>query len=106
LHGSPIVWFIGQVVRYIMRPSDEMTKYINERKSEFNFKHPIVGIHVRRTDKVGTEAAFHPLSEYMQYVEDYYNRLDLFNQRNQKVCTRDIWVYLIFVNECFSMLEP
>lgn len=28
-------------------------------------------IHVRRTDK-GTEAAFHNISEYMKYVEDYY----------------------------------
>jgi glycoprotein 6-alpha-L-fucosyltransferase len=29
-------------------------------------------IHVRRTDKVGSEAAFHDISEYMKYVEDYY----------------------------------
>ncbi len=28
-------------------------------------------IHVRRTDK-GSEAAFHDVSEYMRYVEDYY----------------------------------
>jgi glycoprotein 6-alpha-L-fucosyltransferase len=29
-------------------------------------------IHVRRTDKIGNEAAFHNLSEYMRYVGDYY----------------------------------
>jgi glycoprotein 6-alpha-L-fucosyltransferase len=29
-------------------------------------------IHVRRTDKVGSEAAFHDISEYMKYVEDYF----------------------------------
>jgi hypothetical protein len=29
-------------------------------------------IHVRRTDKVGNEASFHDISEYMKYVEDYY----------------------------------
>ncbi len=29
-------------------------------------------IHVRRTDKVGSEAAFHDISEYMRYVEDYF----------------------------------
>ncbi len=29
-------------------------------------------IHVRRTDKVGSEAAFHDISEYMRHVEDYY----------------------------------
>jgi len=30
-------------------------------------------IHVRRTDKVGAEAAFHSIDEYMSHVEDYYN---------------------------------
>ena len=32
----------------------------------------IISIHVRRTDKVGTEAAFHDIAEYMKHVEDYY----------------------------------
>ena len=27
---------------------------------------------MRRTDKVGSEAAFHDVSEYMRYVEDYF----------------------------------
>jgi glycoprotein 6-alpha-L-fucosyltransferase len=69
-----------------MRPSPEMIDYINEQKKRFKFRTPIVGVHVRRTDKIGTEAAFHPLSEYMQFVEDYYDRLDLINQRNKNVC--------------------
>lgn len=29
-------------------------------------------IHVRRTDKVGSEAAYHDISEYMKHVEEYY----------------------------------
>ena len=33
-------------------------------------------VHVRRTDKVGTEAAFHDLDEYMIYVEEYYDQLE------------------------------
>lgn len=32
-------------------------------------------MHVRRTDKVGTEAAFHPIEEYMVHVEDHYQSL-------------------------------
>lgn len=31
-------------------------------------------MHVRRTDKVGTEAAFHSLQEYMKHVERYYQQ--------------------------------
>lgn len=34
-------------------------------------------MHVRRTDKVGTEAAFHSLEEYMSHVDEYFNHLEL-----------------------------
>lgn len=34
-------------------------------------------IHVRRTDKVGTEAAFHSIDEYMTHVDNYYTMLKL-----------------------------
>ncbi|XP_057209705.1 alpha-(1,6)-fucosyltransferase isoform X2 [Triplophysa rosa] len=33
---------------------------------------PSVWVHVRRTDKVGTEAAFHPIEEYMVHVEEHF----------------------------------
>lgn len=85
LHGSPIAWFLGQITRFIMRPSEEMKAFLNEAKYRFQFRRPIVGIHVRRTDKVGSEAAFHPLSEYMQFVEDFYNQLEIRQQREGKV---------------------
>lgn len=32
-------------------------------------------VHVRRTDKVGTEAAFHPIEEYMVHVEEQFQLL-------------------------------
>ena len=38
----------------------------------------VVGsVHVRRTDKVGTEAAFHSLDEYMLYVAEYFDKLEM-----------------------------
>ncbi|CAG4961602.1 unnamed protein product [Colias eurytheme] len=42
-----------------------------------HFKRPIVGVHIRRTDKVGTEAAFHSIDEYMVHVKDYYDQLEI-----------------------------
>ena len=33
-------------------------------------------VHVRRTDKVGTEAAFHSIDEYMKHVDAYYEYLE------------------------------
>ena len=37
----------------------------------------VCSVHVRRTDKVGTEAAFHHLHEYMRHAHDYYQQLQL-----------------------------
>lgn len=34
-------------------------------------------MHIRRTDKVGTEAAFHNLDEYMKHVDEYYDQLEM-----------------------------
>ena len=77
----PSAWFLGQLVSYLMRLSPDMEQFIDDAKYRYNFKSPIVGIHVRRTDKVGTEASFHPLSEYMKHVDQFYDRLHLDAQR-------------------------
>lgn len=45
-------------------------------------------VHVRRTDKVGTEAAFHSVEEYMTEVDEYYNKLEL----KQDVTKRRIYL--------------
>lgn len=74
LHGNPISWFLGQITRYVMRLSEDMEQFITDAKYRVNFRTPIVGIHVRRTDKVGSEASFHPLSEYMVHVNDFYDK--------------------------------
>lgn len=34
-------------------------------------------VHVRRTDKVGTEASYHELSEYMEHVKNFFDIYDL-----------------------------
>lgn len=34
-------------------------------------------MHVRRTDKIGTEADFHGIEEYMEFVSDYFDKLEL-----------------------------
>lgn len=75
LHGDPIVWWIAQFLKYFLRPQPDLQKILDEAEKAQDFGHPIVGIHVRRTDKVGTEAAFHGVDEYMKYVAEYYDLL-------------------------------
>lgn len=53
---------------FIMLPTRALTIYLNQ---VFIF----CRVHVRRTDKVGTEAAFHPIEEYMLHVEDQFQSL-------------------------------
>lgn len=77
IHGDPIVWWVGQILKYLLRPQEKTSTMIQETMSKMGFKKPLVGVHVRRTDKVGTEAAFHNINEYMTHVDEYYNNLEL-----------------------------
>ncbi|XP_077866005.1 alpha-(1,6)-fucosyltransferase-like [Saccoglossus kowalevskii] len=75
LHGQPAVWWIAQFIKYVTRPQPVLQSFLDETRNKVKFENPIVGVHVRRTDKVGTEAAFHNIDEYMVHVEEYYKRL-------------------------------
>lgn len=81
LHSNPFIWFLGQVIKYILRPSDNFKEKLELKKTELKFIHPIVGLHIRRTDKIDFEAKFHSVDEYMAHVQDYYEQLSLFNER-------------------------
>ncbi|CAG2116257.1 unnamed protein product [Medioppia subpectinata] len=39
----------------------------------------VVGLHVRRTDKIGVESSFHNVSEYMVHIKDFYDGIGLLN---------------------------
>nr|CDS34799.1 alpha (1,6) fucosyltransferase [Hymenolepis microstoma] len=80
LHGAPSVWVSGHLSAYLMRlqngeiatSMDKLLKSIRDPTDPA----PVVGVHVRRTDKINTEAKYHKFEEYMYYVDQYYNRLD------------------------------
>lgn len=77
LHGEPIAWWVGQILKYLLRPQEKTSTMIQDAMTRMGFKRPIVGVHIRRTDKVGTEAALHSVKEYMAAVDEYYNELEL-----------------------------
>ena len=43
---------------------------------------------MRRTDKIGTEAAFHSIDEYMPHVQEYFKLLE----RRQTVDKRRVYL--------------
>ncbi|CAL1536440.1 unnamed protein product [Lymnaea stagnalis] len=75
-HGNPPAWWVGQMAAYILRFTPTFEAHLRERKEMMGFTGPIVGVHVRRTDKLYVEAAFHDLREYMNHVRDYYDQLE------------------------------
>ncbi|XP_064470144.1 alpha-(1,6)-fucosyltransferase-like [Ornithodoros turicata] len=71
LHTDPYAWWFGQFMAYIMRPSVSLFDNLSETKRNITFGSPIVGLHVRRTDK-GSEASYHEVEEYMEHAEEYF----------------------------------
>ena len=74
LHGDPRMWWVGHVMSYVSRLNPVMEKFVQERVDLLGFRHPVVGIQVRRGDKVIHEGKFHSLDKYMDHVKDFYNR--------------------------------
>ncbi|CAH8505084.1 unnamed protein product [Heterobilharzia americana] len=105
LHGTPFIWFTGQLAAYLMRPKfdlNEEMKMFSKNRSES----PIVGIHIRRTDKINTEAAFHSLEEYMNEVERYFQFIDA---RRQMMSRTEEWkddIKSPFHQRIYHQLEP
>ncbi|VDP48486.1 unnamed protein product [Schistosoma curassoni] len=53
LHEAPFVWFAGQLAAYILRPKPQLAQLINVTLKSFETSgDPVVGVHIRRTDKV------------------------------------------------------
>lgn len=77
LHSDPSAWWVGQFARYLWRPQQWLLDDMAETKRKLDIEKPIVGIQVRRTDKINTEAAFHNVEEYMEHVEAWYDKLAL-----------------------------
>ncbi|CAH8530049.1 unnamed protein product [Schistosoma curassoni] len=74
LHEAPFVWFGGQLAAYIMRLKPQLAQLINVTLRSFEtIGDPVVGVHIRRTDKLVLEAKFHDLSEYMEHVDNFFD---------------------------------
>ena len=78
IHNAPDVWWVSQIVKYIMRPHPELAERLKKLEARYGIgpgrEYPFVGVHIRRSDKVtDLEAQFYPTEEYMQYVRQKYN---------------------------------
>jgi len=86
LHGDPRVWVIGHLEQYMLRFNNKTLHAIRDLNKNLvaEWKHPIAGVHVRRTDH-RVEAPFRELSEYMEHVSKWFASIGQ---------TRNKYVYL------------
>ncbi|XP_025108895.1 alpha-(1,6)-fucosyltransferase-like isoform X3 [Pomacea canaliculata] len=87
-HGDPPAWWVGQLVSFLLRPQPHLQQTIQTQGVKMGFQRPIVGIQVRRTDKVNDEAVYHSLEEYMKHVEEYYD----LRQQHEDIKERRLFV--------------
>jgi Alpha-(1,6)-fucosyltransferase N- and catalytic domains len=43
LHGHPFVWWMGQLIAYVMRPQDSLAALLEETAQVLGFQNPVVG---------------------------------------------------------------
>jgi glycoprotein 6-alpha-L-fucosyltransferase len=80
LFDQPSAWWQGQMKKYFVKLLPELDELVKATVRKMNFKNPIAGIHVRRTDKVGAEAWKIDVEIYMKHVEMYFDRISLFHK--------------------------
>ncbi|OQV21682.1 putative Alpha-(1,6)-fucosyltransferase [Hypsibius exemplaris] len=83
-HGRPWIWWIGQLLVNLFRVQTDFEDLFAKRAKAIGFKSPIVGVHVRRSDKTASEARAYDLEAYMALVEEYYDRLELTQKVDQR----------------------
>lgn len=76
MSNAPKVWFISQMEEFLFELKPQYKRYIDDIAIEMGFVHPIVGVHIRRTDKK-TETYFIGIERYMERVEEFYDTLEL-----------------------------
>ncbi|XP_042880827.1 alpha-(1,6)-fucosyltransferase-like [Penaeus japonicus] len=88
-HGDPFAWWMGQFFKYTMRMTSGFQDYIKDLSTRLGYKGPIVGVQVRRTDKLLHDSKLIELEEYMEAVDDFFDDLEL---RGTNVTTRRIYL--------------
>lgn len=63
--------WVGVLTSYLLRPSAAMRQAQAAFRQQQGWQSPIVGVHIRRTDKIDAEAKLHQGWEYMQHAEHF-----------------------------------
>ncbi|CAK8674295.1 alpha-(1,6)-fucosyltransferase-like [Clavelina lepadiformis] len=71
-NSKPYIWWNGQITSFVMRPKAWLNEFIENKRKRLLGRQPIVGVHIRRTDKHDK----HPVSTYMIHVENWWQKYE------------------------------
>jgi len=80
-HRFPPVWWVGHLIRYFAPEDEEFRNLLDSRAQSMGTQWPIVGIHIRGSDKIPNEANGHDLAEYMEHVANWYDAYESIHDR-------------------------
>ncbi|CAG7832435.1 unnamed protein product [Allacma fusca] len=75
-HEDPFLWYLGQFIKFTIKNSKKMQRVIAASARGMNIigKTPVVGLHVRRTDKIFEASdSYHELGDYMKIAGEYFD---------------------------------
>lgn len=78
INRHPISWWLGWIYEMAIKMAPLVREDFQKVSESLKFENPIVGVHIRRTDKLDQgEAKLHSIEEYMDPVDGYYDKLEL-----------------------------
>jgi glycoprotein 6-alpha-L-fucosyltransferase len=78
LLDDPFAWWMGQFEKYYFKPTPKFEQMVSNIPKQLKFKRSMVGVHVRRAEKIAyKESKFVALEVYMEHVNEYYEQLEL-----------------------------
>jgi glycoprotein 6-alpha-L-fucosyltransferase len=80
---EPDVWWIGQILKFVTRLRPHYQKLVRETAAKIGIESPIVGVHIRRGNKV-KEIAPASVTSYMAYVKEFYEVIQLSRRIDKK----------------------
>jgi len=69
-HQYPSLWYIGQIVHFLLRPNADLEQGYNEMKQRIGFQSPIMGFHARGDDKIVENSIIY-IDYYMRFIGNY-----------------------------------
>ena len=74
-HNRPYIAVKSILIQHIFRVSEEVKTFLEmDVYPRIDLQRPMVGLHIRRTDKLHAEASLHHVWEYFEHVDRFFER--------------------------------